>query len=763
MVIDEYGNRRFYGTYRGVVTDNKDPLGKNRLRLKIPQILFEEVTQWCWGQGASSAPAIGTGVWVTFEGGDPSFPVWGGTFGDNTTSMGDLKAVLPATYDSTTTTIGVNQDAFTHLSGTATTGLEYITLDANNPVGSTALGMLAWSPIDSTPEVRVGDGTVNLQIGQEEHTRVANNTGVDIPNGVAVCLTGGTSPGDHPYAAMYIADGTVSPFRVVGVTTQVIPNGGDGLVTTRGKIHQLDTSIYTVGDILYGSPSIPGGFTTTLPSSPNDIVALGTVVTSSATTGVLLVSVTPLINQLQTNLLAFPTTTSDGTGYNQAVTSILDSRFNSTAVSVTTPSIGASNVYCGGSISDANIFVGNPGVVSVTVAGGIRRLSGSGNTNSEAGFYFNAYKRTAAGVETLMGTSNAIPVGPVTLTTYTQYLATALVTFTSFTNTDRFVLKFYGNQISGIAAQYQFQYGGAAPIRALIPAPVVTISTPPATSVSTDTTNFNHALSTADNTVQKALNTLDDSVITINGTAINLAGSATITAAPSGTASGDLTGSYPGPTLAAVGTAGTYVKVTTDSKGRITSGITTLSASDIPTPLTSNTSGNAATATKLATTITVNGTAGIDWSAGPYTFTAAAGTLTGTTLNAAVVSSSLTSVGTLTSLVSSGTITGDNFFTTVDSVAGGAVALNFATSSGLVDVASSATNLNFTTSTGYTVGSTITVKIEAYTASRTLTFPGWTFVGGVPTSLAANKIAILTVTSFTALVGGCVASWVAQL
>ena len=58
--------------------------------------------------------------------------------------------------------------------------------------------------------------------------------------------------------------------------------------------------------------------------------------------------------------------------------------------------------------------------------------------------------------------------------------------------------------------------------------------------------------------------------------------------------------------------------------------------------------GNAATATKLATARAINGV-NFDGSAA-ITVTAAAGTLTGVTLNSTVVNSSLTSVGTLTSL-----------------------------------------------------------------------------------------------------------------
>jgi hypothetical protein len=78
---------RLYGIYRGVVKDNKDPEKQRRLKISVPQISGTEVSEWAWPMEPSSlsadVPVIGQGVWVTYIGGDPEYPVWNGAFGKN--------------------------------------------------------------------------------------------------------------------------------------------------------------------------------------------------------------------------------------------------------------------------------------------------------------------------------------------------------------------------------------------------------------------------------------------------------------------------------------------------------------------------------------------------------------------------------------------------------------------------------------------------------------------------------------------------------
>lgn len=78
---------RLYGKYRGFVVDNNDPKKLRRLRVKVPSLFGDEVLEWAWPcepygglgeMGFVMLPEVGAGVWIEFEAGDPSAPIWSG-------------------------------------------------------------------------------------------------------------------------------------------------------------------------------------------------------------------------------------------------------------------------------------------------------------------------------------------------------------------------------------------------------------------------------------------------------------------------------------------------------------------------------------------------------------------------------------------------------------------------------------------------------------------------------------------------------------
>ncbi len=78
--------RCFFGKYRGLVTDNQDPDSLGRLRARVPCVLGDVETGWAYpalpysgdGVGVYMVPAVGASVWIEFEMGDVSRPLWTG-------------------------------------------------------------------------------------------------------------------------------------------------------------------------------------------------------------------------------------------------------------------------------------------------------------------------------------------------------------------------------------------------------------------------------------------------------------------------------------------------------------------------------------------------------------------------------------------------------------------------------------------------------------------------------------------------------------
>ncbi len=87
--LARHTDEKRFGKSRGIVTDNKDPQKRGRLKLRIPSVLANQDTDWAlpclpYGgadqQGMFMVPEVDAQVWVEFEEGDIHRPIWVGTF-----------------------------------------------------------------------------------------------------------------------------------------------------------------------------------------------------------------------------------------------------------------------------------------------------------------------------------------------------------------------------------------------------------------------------------------------------------------------------------------------------------------------------------------------------------------------------------------------------------------------------------------------------------------------------------------------------------
>ncbi len=90
---------QFIGKFRGIVADNQDPLMIGRIRAQVPDVYGDGDSGWAMpsfpfggsGMGFFALPAVGAGVWMEFEHGDPDYPIWAGCwFG----SVADIPPIL---------------------------------------------------------------------------------------------------------------------------------------------------------------------------------------------------------------------------------------------------------------------------------------------------------------------------------------------------------------------------------------------------------------------------------------------------------------------------------------------------------------------------------------------------------------------------------------------------------------------------------------------------------------------------------------------
>ena len=150
-------------------------------------------------------------------------------------------------------------------------------------------GETCWNIADHTLNLSTGLGPV-LQVGQELHIIVYNNTGETIPNGSAVYPIGGFQ--GRPSVALASAETHVTFAGDVVIATMDIPDQTFGITTKFGNVRDIDASMWNLGDTLWLSADTPGELTNVKPEFPDYVVQVGGVVNNDAVEGALLVEVT---------------------------------------------------------------------------------------------------------------------------------------------------------------------------------------------------------------------------------------------------------------------------------------------------------------------------------------------------------------------------------------------------------------------------------------------------------------------------------------
>ena len=118
---------------------------------------------------------------------------------------------------------------------------------------------------------------------------VRNITGATIPQKSVVYINGAS--GNRPTINYSQASSESTSSKTFGLVEEDILHNGVGYVVVEGQLNNIDTSMFTEGQLLWLSPTVPGGVTTTKPYAPDHMVFVGYVVRAHPTEGTIEVKI----------------------------------------------------------------------------------------------------------------------------------------------------------------------------------------------------------------------------------------------------------------------------------------------------------------------------------------------------------------------------------------------------------------------------------------------------------------------------------------
>lgn len=463
-----------------------------------------------------------------------------------------------------------------------------------NQTYSGGVGTFSWDDVDGTLQLGLKGGNVTLQVGQESVQLVkhADNTGLE--NGKVVYLT--SSSGTNMEVRYAQANSEATSANTLGLMTETVTGGNKGFCTTFGLVRNINTSNLLEGGIVWLSKDTAGAMTAVRPTAPNHGTMIGLCVKKHATQGVIFVEVQNgyELNELH-NVYAPAPTNNQGLLYKSAnsrweAAEVDTSLYNEGQLSLTStisgltiqsstevPGIGYTkvsfndqagiylekigdiiNVYNTGDLLDNN--EGTLGVGAGTATSSVITSNTSGATGvTVSGGTGIAVTETTSSNGGTITVTNSAPDQTVSLTNGGGVGVTGTYPSFTLTATDQSIT----NELQTIDT---FSLSGQS-LRASLssdnqPAKVVTL---PVVGI-TAGTNV---------TVSES-----SGVYTINSSGGG---------APTGAAGGDLSGTYPNPTVAKI--QGVSVSTTAPTNGQVLS-YSTASSSYVPASVSARPAGS---------------------------------------------------------------------------------------------------------------------------------------------------------------------------
>ena len=209
-------------------------------------------------------------------------------------SIAEHALTSSVSLDSISSSYSFNATTASHVNGGIFTDVIQFNTSSDSPVWGE--GKLFWDKNAHTLTLYNEESDVSLQIGQEQMLRVV--AGETLYNGAAVRLSGSImfNGVGLPIGFLAIADGTETKSQVLGLSTHDINSGSTGYVTINGQVHDVDTSAYDEGTVLYLSHTDSGSLQSVPTPEPHENIVVGQVLISDSTTGSIVVNVLPVAN-----------------------------------------------------------------------------------------------------------------------------------------------------------------------------------------------------------------------------------------------------------------------------------------------------------------------------------------------------------------------------------------------------------------------------------------------------------------------------------